>query len=83
MKGKELPEPECELGYTLSQLVNIMGDRIREFDSWLSGQTVALCDGRAYDPQTEEYYNTGCGPHGSVVYYWDVKRFLDGEQVVD
>lgn len=83
MKGKELPEPECELGYTLSQLVNIMGDRIQEFNHWMSGQTMAICDGRAWLDGPDVYVDSGCGPHGYVVYSWDVKSFLDGKRVVD
>jgi hypothetical protein len=83
MERKELPEPECELGYTESQLKTILNSRYKEFMSWMSGQTMALCDGRAYDYELDLYRNTGCGPHGGVVYYWDLKRFLDGKPVVD
>lgn len=80
---KELPEPECSLGYPLSQIENIMGDRIQEFNHWMFGQTMAICDGRSYDNVTEKYYFNDCGPHGSVVYSWDLIDFLLGRPVTD
>lgn len=83
MKLKELPEPECELGYTDSQLKTILGSRYKEFMSWMSGQTVAICDGRVFNYEANRMQDSGCGPHGVVVYYWDLKRYLDGLPVVD
>lgn len=83
MKRKELPEPECLLGYTDSQLHDIMGSRYQEFSDWMSGQTMSICDGQAYDYEVDAYRNTGCGPHGVVVYYNDVLRFVLGLPVVD
>lgn len=76
MPFMKLPEPECELGYTNAQLVDIMGTRMVEFNKWMSGQTVSLCDGQRYNHETKKYEPTGCGPHGSVVYSWDVKNFF-------
>lgn len=83
MKRKELPAPECGLGYTDSQLKTILGSRYEEFIRWMRGQTVALCDGKRYDYEVNEYVNTGCGPHGVVVYSWDLERFIDGLPVID
>lgn len=75
--------PECRLGYTKKQLTDILGDRLEEFNRWMIGQTVSSCDGVSYNHSTEEYESTGCGPHGIVVYSWDLSRFLDGRAVVD
>lgn len=81
--SKILPEPACELGYTIDQLREIMGERFDEFCKWTYGQTVALCDSTRYDYDLKKSIATGCGPHGAVVYRWDVERFLDGRPVVD
>lgn len=80
---KNLPEPSCELGYTIDQLREIMGDRFDFFTSWMRGQTMAICDGTRYDYDLKESIATGCGPHGTAVYRWDVERFLDGRPAVD
>lgn len=80
---KELPQPECILGYPDGQLHELLGSRYDEFWKWMRGQTFTSCDGRAYDHETKEYRETGCGPHGFVVYYHDVKRFLEGLPVID
>lgn len=79
-----LPEPECRLGYTYDQLVDILGDRIVEFSRWMRGQTMVICDGLKYNHDTREY-EKACGGvvHGVVVYPWDLKRFLDGRPIVD
>lgn len=78
-----LPPPECELGYTEGQIEQIVGDRLGEFDRWMNGQTMGLCDGRRYDHEKREHLATGCGPHGAVVYGHDLRRFLAGLPVVD
>jgi hypothetical protein len=78
-----LPRPACKYGYSQDQLVDILGDRMVEFKKWMRGQTISLCEGRQYNPETKEYESSGCGPHGSVIYSWDVQRFLDGSPIVD
>lgn len=83
MKAKELPQPECALGYTLSQINDIMGEEIQAFWIWLSGQTVSVCDGKYYEQEFNAYLDTGCGPHGTVIYYHDVRNFLAGGPVLD
>ncbi len=80
--GKVEP-PGCQLGYTDDQLGRILGDRLPEFFRWMAGQTVAVCDGRQYNYDTKEYEPTGCGPHGSATYAWDLQRFLDGRPIID
>jgi hypothetical protein len=72
-----LPTPVCESGYTTSQLIDILGDRYEDFGLWMSGQTITICEGRAYNHDTREYREK-CGgvSHGLVVYPWDLERFL-------
>lgn len=77
------PLPACQIGYPRSQIEALMAGRLEEFDAWMAGQTVALCDGRSYDHDKREYVPTGCGPHGMVVYRWDAERFLRGGPILD
>jgi hypothetical protein len=63
---QELAKQSCELGYTQQDLASILADRVVEFDKWMFGQTVAICES-----------------HGSVVYSWDLGRFLEGRPIVD
>jgi hypothetical protein len=71
-----LPEPECKMGYTQHQLKQILGDRLADFDNWMRGQTVALCNGRVYDHDEREYKPSDCGPHGWITYAHDLRRYL-------
>lgn len=83
----QIPEPECEGGYTRSQVEEIMGDRLAEFDRWMYGQTMMLCEGRSYNHQKREYELSCAGiMHGPIVYAWDLKRFLEiipGKEIWD
>lgn len=79
----ELPEPVCKLGYPVAQLEEILGDRMPTFWHWMRGQTMSVCDGREYDYNTREHHPTGCGPHGSCVYPWDLRQFLAGGKALD
>ena len=83
MDARQLPPPDCELGYTDGQLHAILGDRLPAFRRWMRGQTVALCDGRRYDHDKCEYEPTGCGPHGPATYGHDLRRFLVGGPILD
>lgn len=78
-----MPVPECELGYTEEQVKSITGSRYTEFNYWMNGQTMAICDGRAYDHTLQVYKSTGCGPHGGIVYSGDVERFMLGLPIID
>jgi hypothetical protein len=78
-----LPEPICKYGYPTSQVDRIMGSRMKEFNNWMAGQTITMCDGREYDHAKKEYIESGCGPHGFVIYSWDVQRFLEGKPIID
>lgn len=63
-----LPKPDCELGYPLDQVYVIVGhDRRGEFNRWISGQTMALCNNHA----------------GGIVYPWDLVGFLDNVPITD
>lgn len=80
----ELMTPECEYGYTRSQLKLIMGCRITAFDFWMNGQTGVICEGRKWNYETHEYEEACHGiAHGMVVYKSDVQRFLAGKPVID
>jgi hypothetical protein len=77
------PEPDCDSGYSFDLLEEVLGDaRFAELMDWMRGQTLMLCDGRRYDHDTQEYYETGHA-HGPVVYTWDVQNFLRGGPILD
>lgn len=76
----QLPAPTCRSGYPLAQVETILGARAAAFWRWHEGQTGAICDGRSFDHDTRQYRDTGCGPHGPVVYRWDLERFLDRQR---
>jgi hypothetical protein len=75
----------CPQGITNSDLDEILGARRAEFMKWMRGQTMSICDGRAYNHEKERYEPTECSgrPHGVVVYPWDLERFLAGLPVID
>jgi hypothetical protein len=81
---KHLPEPECEMGYSQSQVQEILGNRRTEFYQWMAGQTQTLCDGRSYNHETSGYEES-CGgvAHGGVTYSHDLYRFLGGLSIID
>lgn len=77
------PEPDCDLGYSFDLLEETLGaERFADLMDWMQGQTMAICDGRRYDHDTQEYYET-LHAHGPVVYTWDVMRFLAGGPILD
>lgn len=79
-----LPTPECRWGYTEKQLLDIIGDDLTNFRLWMNGQTQAVCEGRAYDHDKQEYYEVCNGVHhGLVVYSWDLERYLEFRQLTD
>lgn len=77
-------KPECELGYTVPQLKEILGDRFEDFGKWMRGQTMALCEGQKYDHELGAYV-ASCNSvaHGIVVYAGDLDRYLKGLPVID
>lgn len=80
-----LPEPVCPLGYPKEQLLEILGNRYAYFMGWMNGQTMSICEGRAYDYTINEYKPDACvgNTHGVVVYQWDLRRFLEGLPIED
>lgn len=78
-----IPPPRCKLGYPQDQLAEILGDRLDQFNQWISGQTIGVCNGRMFDHGNGVYLDTKCGPHGPVVYRDDLLNFLSGGKVFD
>lgn len=74
----------CKFGYTWGEISDMLGKtNMPKFEDWFRGQTGAICDGRQYNHDTESYEETGCGPHGGVVYAHDLTRFIYGQQPFD
>ena len=78
-----LPKPECRWGYTEKQIAEIIGANEPAFWEYMRGQTVMGCDGREYSHKLQKYIPTNCGPHGTIVYPWDLERFLKGLPPLD
>ena len=80
----ELPEAQCEMGYTRAQLGIILGNELETFDSWMRGQTMAICEGKQYNHDTKEFEEMCHGVmHGPVVYSDDLSRYLAGLPIID
>lgn len=73
----------CPHGLTRRDVKTVMGARLDEFDKWMNGQTMMICDGRKFNHDTREYEPDCPEPHGVVAYRWDVERFLAGRSVID
>lgn len=83
-RGIGMPEPKCRLGYTRSQIEELTGDQRDEFYEYMNGQTMAICEGRQWNPTLNQYEDACEGiPHGIIVYPWDAERFLLGLPVID
>jgi hypothetical protein len=72
-------ENSCPLGYTVSDLAAI-GLDTPAFTHWMRGQGMIVCDGLEYNREHGDYVISECGhkdfEHGSVVFTWDVARFM-------
>jgi hypothetical protein len=77
------PPPACKWGYTRPQVIQMMGLFIDKFDTWMDGQTVALCDGREYDHEQKKYVSSCDVAHGTIYYADDVRRYALGLPVID
>ena len=82
-----LPKPVCYHGFTCEQVVEIMGDRLDEFNRWMVGSTRIMCQLRTPEQEAflkahEEWYGpyrAGCTvAHGVITFTTDVERFLRG-----
>lgn len=83
MPTESLPAPACRYGYTVDQVRDIMGGRYEEFGRWMRGQTMSVCTGTRYDYEINETVSSGCGPHGTIIYWVDVSGFLEGSPITD
>lgn len=73
------PASLCPGGYPLYQLEEVFGEEVfNEFNKWMIGQTMMLCEGRKYNHETKQYQRDECfgKAHGGVAYQYDVYRFL-------
>lgn len=72
-----LPPPSCPDGYTINDLVTILGSDLSDFHRWFAGQTGIICDGRQYSHEEEKYHPTACAPnpHGFLVFASDLERY--------
>lgn len=60
-----LPDPACALGYTETQLREILGDDVEAYRAWAFGKTQGVCVG-----------NLNCDvAHGVIHYEDDVRRY--------
>lgn len=79
-----LPDPECKYGYTDNQIRLILGDKYNSFARWMFGQTMSICSGMEYDHDTRKMLPSGCGrAHGTIVYPWDLERYLERKPIID
>lgn len=83
MNVKDLPKSICKFGYPKSQLEEILGDKLEEFNKYMIGQTGAICNGHIYNHNDDKHELSGCGPHGLVLYKCDLKTFLEGRPTLD
>lgn len=88
----EIPPGNCRTaygGYPWSQLDEILPpDTVKSLEQWMYGQTMMICDGSPertwIDGELVEVGPPKCNrSHGTVVYEWDLARFLLGLPVVD
>ena len=76
--------PVCSLGLTISELrAMFTEEEFVSFGNFMRGQTMGYCTGTKYNHDTEQEEFTECGPHGGIVYKWDVDRFLKVLPVID
>lgn len=82
-----LRRPSCPQGYTFADLEEIFPtpEEYDAFNLWMYGSTVTLCEGWAYNYQTEQKEPDACAnnPHGTVTYVWDVSTYLAGYPQLD
>lgn len=78
----EVPDPECRLGYTLTQLDEMLGQGfVRDnFEEYMWGQTRAICGGQSDGGEPDEKCEVA---HGLTVYWWDFDRWAMGRPVID
>lgn len=55
-----LIEPSCPMGYTNSDIYNMLGDEDEAFWYFMRGQTMSICEGYRYDHDKLGYFSTEC-----------------------
>lgn len=79
-----MEKPICKLGYPDDQLKSMLGqEKYDQLMVWMNGQTMAVCESKRFDYATGKWINIECGPHGPVVYEWDLQTFLSGHPIID
>lgn len=81
-----LPEPECPLGYPVTQLQEVLDEQqFQRLMLWMSGQSGLLCQGTRYNHDLRRHEPTECAqhPHGMVVFAWDVRRWVSAGPIID
>jgi hypothetical protein len=81
----DLPSPECEAGFPVTQLEELLTEeQFEDLSKWMYGQTMTLCEGKKYNNDTKTYRESCDGTaHGAVIYHWDLKRWLQGQPIID
>lgn len=88
----KLPKPECEWGFTSTQIETILNNdkkKLSKFYKWMDGQTVCSCPKKVYNHEKECYEPSKCFiklryiHEGTIYYVGDVRRFLEGLPVID
>jgi len=77
--SQKIPESHCPMGYTSSQIVNMMGGQtLRAWERWSRELGPMVCDGLTWDGnvRTERPSRCANNPHGAVYPLEDVERFL-------
>lgn len=76
----------CPLGLTKDEVRALVpAELMPTFGHWMTGQTMAFCDGHRFNAQLDVYEPSACAdsPHGEVVYGADVTAFLAGHPPLD
>ena len=74
----------CKMGMTSDDLAYVFDEAaLKDLAHWMRGQTGAICEGIEWDYALGDYIESGCGPHGYIVYTGDVERFVLGLPVID
>ena len=91
-----IPAPECHQGYPWTQIYEMFDeDVVEDLESFMVGQTMSICEGGPERMWIDDHTSPGgmrlveAGPppcseaHGTVVYPWDLTRYIEGKPVID
>lgn len=69
-------KPTCAHGYTVDDMVLILGDRYKDFLRWMYGEEFYTCVGQRWNWATEEFQEECDGEHhGIIIYPWDLRKY--------